>query len=62
MPDFTSALYLGLTHEAGTLKTWNQLTTGKPAALKDPPGALALAAELAALTGQEAAGLLFERS
>ncbi|MBB3660007.1 8-amino-7-oxononanoate synthase [Rhizobium sp. BK650] len=33
MPDFTSALYLGLTHGHGSLKPWSQLTTGRPAAL-----------------------------
>lgn len=57
MPDFTSALYLGLTHEAATLRPWKQLTTGKPSALQTLPGALALAADLAALTGSEAASL-----
>jgi 8-amino-7-oxononanoate synthase len=57
VPDFTSALYLGLTHEAATLRPWKQLTTGKPSALQTLPGALALAADLAALTGSEAASL-----
>jgi 8-amino-7-oxononanoate synthase len=33
MPDFTSALYLGLTHDHGALRPWRQLTTGRPAAL-----------------------------
>lgn len=33
MPDFTSALYLGLTHDHGSLRPWRQLTTGRPAAL-----------------------------
>lgn len=57
MPDFTSALYLGLAHEAAALRPWKQLTTGKPSALQSLPGALALAADLAALTGTEAATL-----
>ncbi|AYG69309.1 MULTISPECIES: aminotransferase class I/II-fold pyridoxal phosphate-dependent enzyme [unclassified Rhizobium] len=37
MPDFTSALYLGLRHEHASLRPWRQLTTGRPAALGPSP-------------------------
>ena len=37
MPDFTSALYLGLRHEHTSLRPWRQLTTGRPAALGRSP-------------------------
>ncbi|MBY5406351.1 hypothetical protein [Rhizobium leguminosarum] len=33
MPDFTSALYLGLRHGHASLRPWRQLTTGRPVAL-----------------------------
>lgn len=56
--DFTSALYLGLRHEAQQLGDWPALTSGKPAALALPPLANALAATLARLMGQQAACLL----
>lgn len=56
--DFTSALYLGLRHPAAALPGWDALTLGKPAALQEPPGAVALSRELAALQGCEAAVLL----
>jgi 8-amino-7-oxononanoate synthase len=56
--DFTSALYLGLRHPNGALRPWNQLTQGRPAALDEPPGAGAVAAELAALQGCERAVLM----
>ncbi len=55
MLDFTSALYLGMRHPAASLAPWSSLTLGQPAALREPPGALALAADLAALQGCEAA-------
>ena len=58
MADFTSALYLGLQHPSATLPGWDALTLGRPAALQEPPGACAVAAELAALQGCEAATLL----
>ncbi|HEX8212495.1 MAG TPA: aminotransferase class I/II-fold pyridoxal phosphate-dependent enzyme [Longimicrobium sp.] len=51
MADFTSALYLGLRHGAGSLRPWARLTTGRPAALADPPGAREVAGALAALAG-----------
>jgi 8-amino-7-oxononanoate synthase len=49
--DFTSVLYLGLWHPSGSLRPWARLTTGVPAALAAPPGAAAVARELAALQG-----------
>ncbi|MBI2883600.1 MAG: pyridoxal phosphate-dependent aminotransferase family protein [Candidatus Methylomirabilis oxyfera] len=49
MIDFTSALYLGMRHESGSLRPWGQLTTGAPAALTSQPGASAVAQEVAAL-------------
>jgi 8-amino-7-oxononanoate synthase len=58
MLDFTSALYLGMRHPAAQLMPWSSLTLGQPAALREPPGAQALAADLAALQGCEAACVL----
>lgn len=58
MLDFTSALYLGMRHPAAQLAPWNSLTLGQPAALREPPGALALAADLAALQACESACVL----
>jgi 8-amino-7-oxononanoate synthase len=55
--DFTSSLYLGLAHPSSALRPWAALTTGRPAALGDPPGAAATAAQLAQLQGCEAAVL-----
>lgn len=57
MLDFTSALYLGLTHASGDLPGWKQLTLGKPAALKAIPRAAELEQKLAALMGCERAVL-----
>lgn len=51
MLDFTSALYLGLRHPSPSLRSWSELTTGKPAALQPPPCSAAIAGELAALVG-----------
>src|SRR5215471_10144570 len=51
--DFTSALYLGLSHASASLRPWNQLMTGAPAALVEPPRADAVAQRLAALQGSE---------
>lgn len=56
--DFTSALYLDLWHPATALALWSALTLGKPAALEQPPGAVPVARQLAALLGCEAALLL----
>jgi 8-amino-7-oxononanoate synthase len=49
MLDFTSALYLGLCHPSRSLPPWSQFTTGFPAALASPPGAVQLAHQLARL-------------
>jgi 8-amino-7-oxononanoate synthase len=49
MPDFTSALYLGLRHPTRSLPTWSKFTTGVPAALAAPPGAGQAADRLARL-------------
>lgn len=57
MFDFTSALYLGLRHASGSLRPWDQLTTGAPAALAAPPEADSIARRLAALIGCERATL-----
>jgi 8-amino-7-oxononanoate synthase len=57
MIDFTSALYLGLTHPAWSLRPWAQLTTGRPAALGTTAAEMSVARALAALTGCEAASL-----
>jgi 8-amino-7-oxononanoate synthase len=53
--DFTSALYLGLRHPSPSLRSWSGLTTGKPAALKPPPGSAIIAGKFAALVGCERA-------
>jgi len=45
--DFTSALFLGQRHPSGTLPPWAELTTGVPAAMREPPAAAALAAAVA---------------
>lgn len=58
MLDFTSALYLGWHHPSLALPGWAALTLGRPAALQAPPGAVELAAGLAALQGCAAATLL----
>jgi 8-amino-7-oxononanoate synthase len=57
MPDFTSALYLGLRHGHGTLMPWQQITTGRPAALGEPREAESLERGLAGLVGCDAATL-----
>jgi 8-amino-7-oxononanoate synthase len=57
VPDFSSALYLGLRHRSAELQAWASLTTGRPAALQAPPGAGRVAAALAALQGCEAGTL-----
>lgn len=57
MPDFSSALYLGLRHRSVELQPWVGFTTGRPAALHPPPGASAVARALALLQGCEAGSL-----
>ena len=58
MPDFTSALYLGLGHASRSLTGWDQLSLGRPAVLAEPTGAGQVAASLSQLQGTEAAVLL----
>lgn len=58
MPDFTSALYLGLTHSSRSLPGWRQLSLGRPALLEEPPGAEQLAVGLSQLQGTEQAVVL----
>ncbi|MEO7495237.1 MAG: 8-amino-7-oxononanoate synthase, partial [Massilia sp.] len=58
MLDFASALYLGMRHPSDSLGRWDALTLGEPAASADPPGAAALAGQLARLAGSAAATLL----
>jgi 8-amino-7-oxononanoate synthase len=58
MPDFTSALYLGLGHPSAALRPWERLSLGRPAALEELPGAARAAADLAALQGSERGVLL----
>ena len=54
MLDFTSALYLGWTHETREAPQDEPLSLGKPAALEEPPGAGELARQVAQLVGCEA--------
>ncbi len=55
MLDFTSALYLGWRHATGDLAPWEDLSTGRPAALDPPESHGDLRARLAALPGCERA-------
>ena len=55
MPDFRSALYLGLRHAARTLRPWAQLTSGVPWALEAPPEEAVIARRPASLLGCETA-------
>ena len=57
MLDFTSSLYLGLTHSSRSLRPWQQLTLGVPAALRTPLDTPRLESELAGLQGCEQATL-----
>jgi len=57
MPDFTSALYLGMLHAQGALRPWRQMTTGRPAALEPSARAERLADRLALMIGCESAAL-----
>jgi 8-amino-7-oxononanoate synthase len=47
-------LYLGLGHATVTLQPWKQFTSGKPAALEEPPAVARVVSALAALIGCEA--------
>lgn len=51
MNDFTSSLYLGISHAKVELPAWKQLTTGRPAALTEPVLAQQLGQQLALLQG-----------
>jgi len=53
MLDFTSSLYLGFRHPSHTLRPWESLTTGAPAALAEAENSRAVARELARLQGCE---------
>lgn len=53
MFDFSSALYLGLQHPSNSLRPWQALTTGSPAAFTHPPGNDRVAQALANLIGCE---------
>jgi 8-amino-7-oxononanoate synthase len=57
MLDFTSALYLGMVHPWSSLRPWDQLTSGRPAALSPPDGAQEAALQLAELQGCKSATL-----
>ncbi|HSF43431.1 MAG TPA: aminotransferase class I/II-fold pyridoxal phosphate-dependent enzyme [Thermoanaerobaculia bacterium] len=57
MADFTSALYLGLSHGSAQLRPWRRLTAGAPAALVPPAGSRSVARHLALLLGTETATL-----
>ena len=57
MPDFTSALYLGLRHPTHALRPWSRLTAGVPSALREPAESVGTARRLAALIGCESAVL-----
>lgn len=53
MLDFTSALYLGIGHGSQDLRPFGALTTGAPAALREPHEATSIAVALAELVGVE---------
>lgn len=57
MLDFTSALYLGFHHPSRSLRSWDQLSAGAPAALTVPAGTEAITCAVAALQGLGAATL-----
>ncbi|HSY25297.1 MAG TPA: hypothetical protein VK841_24395, partial [Polyangiaceae bacterium] len=57
MLDFTSSLYLGMTHASGSLAPWSSLTTGKPAVMASAPCTARVEHQLAALQGCERATL-----
>ena len=53
MDDFTSALYLGFHHAYHELKPWRTLTSGVPAALREPSLNGSLAGAIAGMQGLE---------
>ena len=54
MTDFTSSLYLGMKHSSAELNGWEQLTTGVPAVLNEPPASLQVSKHAAHMQGLEA--------
>jgi 8-amino-7-oxononanoate synthase len=57
MLDFASALYLGMRHASCSLRPWQRISAGIPAALDPPEGAPAIAPRVAMLQGCEAASM-----
>ena len=57
MPDFTSALYLGMHHPKSELRPWQQLTSGVPLALAVPDAQRRVETSLAKLVNCDAAVL-----
>ena len=57
MLDFASALYLGMRHASCSLRPWQQISAGVPAAFDPPEDAGNLAARIADLQGCEAASI-----
>jgi 8-amino-7-oxononanoate synthase len=55
MIDFASALYLGMRHASRSLRPWESLSAGVPAALEPSEGAQVVESQVAALQGREAA-------
>ncbi|WP_210464277.1 pyridoxal phosphate-dependent aminotransferase family protein [Rufibacter roseolus] len=53
MDDFTSALYLGFCNPSSQVPPWQRLTTGVPAALKEPFSNQYVAAQVAKMQGLE---------
>ncbi|WP_127127379.1 aminotransferase class I/II-fold pyridoxal phosphate-dependent enzyme [Georgenia sp. SYP-B2076] len=54
MLDLTSASFLGFRHASAELGGWDRLTTGRPAALDEPPAAAAVAGRVARTQGAAA--------
>jgi 8-amino-7-oxononanoate synthase len=52
--DFTSALFLGMRHNHRSLPKWASLTTGMPAAWREPATARAIGSTIAATQGAQA--------
>lgn len=53
MMDFTSALYLGMKHGSNELNGWQRLTTGVPAALREPEISRQIGKQVAAMQGSQ---------
>lgn len=54
MPDFTSALYLGMEHPSSQIPAFSRLTTGRPSLLQEPRMAQEVAQKIARLQGLKA--------